>query len=378
MKILFLFPHFLSPGGAANVVLKLAKALQAKGHQVEIFCAKVSADYITENAELKFIQAHIPASNSLLYWCLFPLWQYKINRLLENYKDYIFLPQVLPSNWWAWLYKRKNKNVKIVWYCHEPSAFIHSKAWINAIPNWLMKIGAKMLNPLLKRIDISLERKNNFVVCNSQFTRAMYEKAYNRKGAAVIYPPLLIETTVPEKKKGNYIMTVGRLSKFKNIDLLIQAFRTVNKMFPQLQLVIVGDGEEKQQLIDQVHELGIGNNVLFPGIVSQPDLVALYQKAKITILCSVDEPFGLVPVESMMYSTPVIAHNSGGPKETIIHNETGFLYKDSEDLIKFIATIISMDEEQYQKIQKQCIHHVKKYDLAKTISNLEEVFSIIS
>jgi len=176
MKIIFLFPHFLSPGGAANVVLQFAGALQSGGHQVEICCAKVSKEFRETNPGIQFNELKIPASNSIVYWLFFPFWQLKINRRLNAYKNCILFPHVLPSNWWAWMYKKTHKQAGIVWYCHEPSAFIHSTTWIDAIPVKLMKWGAKLSNPILKRMDITLEKENDAVICNSYFTKGQYER----------------------------------------------------------------------------------------------------------------------------------------------------------------------------------------------------------
>jgi len=377
MKLLFLFPHFQSPGGAANVVLKFAKGLQEKDHLVEILCAKVSEEYISENPNLKFKQLHIPTSNSFFYWLFFPFWQYKINKQLKNYTGYILFPHVLPSNWWAWIFKRKRKDNRIAWYCHEPSAFIHSKPWINAIPNRFMKIGAKLLNPFLKNIDIALERKNDLVICNSNFTKDAYESIYKKEADGVIYPPITIRDILCEQNKEKIILTVGRLSKFKNIDLLLNAFSVIKNIFPDYKLVITGEGEEKENLENITLNLGLQSSVIFTGKVSAENLSDLYKKSRVTILCSRDEPFGLVPVESMMYYTPVIAHNSGGPRETIIHNENGFLYTDKNELITFINQIIEMDQEKYFLMQQRCREKALQYDITKVIEKLESVLSTI-
>jgi len=377
MKLLFLFPHFQSPGGAANVVLKFANGLQAKDHVVEILCAKVSEEYIKENPSLKFKQLYIPTSNSFFYWLLFPFWQYKINKQLKNYTGYILFPHVLPSNWWAWIYKRKGRDIRIAWYCHEPSAFIHSKPWINAIPNRFMKTGAKFLNPFLKNIDTALERKNDLVICNSNFTKNAYENVYKRKADGVIYPPVIIKDILCELSKEKIILTVSRLSKFKNIDFLLHAFSAIKDIFPDYRLVIAGEGEEKENLENIALNLGLQSSVIFKGKVSDEVLSDLYKKSRVTILCSKDEPFGLIPVESMMHYTPVIAHNSGGPRETIIHNETGFLYSDKNELITFIKQIVELNQEKYFLMQQRCREKALHYDTAKVIEKLESVLSTI-
>jgi glycosyltransferase involved in cell wall biosynthesis len=373
MKILFLFPHFLSPGGAANVVLQFARALQAKQHKVIVCCAKVSKEFKQANPDIIFTELKVPASNSFFFWLVFPYWQIKINRQLRVYKEYILFPHVLPSNWWAWLFKRENRNAKIVWYCHEPSAFIHSSTWINAIPIKLMKWGAKILNPFLKKADVTLEKENDAVICNSEFTKKQYQKIYRSKVDAVIYPPCNGYKRF-EKSKENYILTVGRLSKFKNVDFLIKAFKRVSENLAETKLVVVGGGEEKQRLEQLSCDLSLESRVFFKGKVKDDDLALLYQKAKITVICSVEEPFGLVPVESMICSTPVIAHNSGGPKETVLHGITGFLYNDETELTQYIQQVFAMEESGYWQMQQNCIQEATRFDISNSIVQLESVF----
>lgn len=375
MKILFLFPHFLLPGGAANAMTKFASGLQKKGHVVEIICANATPEFLANNSDLKIAQLKIPSSNSFFYWVLLPYWQIKINKVLEKYPDYIFFPQVLPSNWWAWIFKLSHKNQKIVWYCNEPSAFIHSKKWINAIPNYPMRLGAKILRPILKKIDTTLEKQNDLVICNSRFTATEYERCYHKKAGGVIYPPTAIRTVPLEKNKENYIFTVSRLSKFKNVDQLIEAFANVCSAFPEYRLRIAGEGEEKENLEKLVVTKGITEKVEFLGKVSDEELAELYAKARATVLCSQNEPFGLVPIESMMYGTPVIAHKSGGPLETIKNNESGYLYENDSDLPMLLEKMVALDNKDYLEMQKSAQVQARKFDVSMSNKKLELILT---
>jgi glycosyltransferase involved in cell wall biosynthesis len=376
MKIVFVFPHFVSPGGAANVVLQFARALQQRQHSVVICCARISNEFREQNADLVFDELNIPTSNSFEYWLLLFYWQRKVNRRLDKYKDWILFPQVLPSNWWVWMYKRKNKQAKVVWYCHEPSAFIHSKSWINAIPFKAMKWGAKLLNPLLRRMDIELEKEGNIVICNSLFTKEQYKRVYKKDPEAVIYPPCAVKKVALEARKENFILTVARLSRFKKIDVLIRTFERLAKQMPDTRLVIVGDGEEKQVLERLVTTIGLNDRVCFKGSVSQERLEYFYVKARVTVICSRNEPFGLVPIESMMHGTPVIAHNSGGPRETITDGRTGFLYDDEKQLAELIIKIFTMECDRYSSLQRNCIEAAAAYDISNTIVELERTLEM--
>jgi glycosyltransferase involved in cell wall biosynthesis len=376
MKILILFPHFISPGGAAKTLLKYAKELQLKGHQIEIVCAKISKEFLEENSELTFRELHIPVSSSFLYWLLFPFWQIKVNRILKKYKDHVLYAHVLPSNWWAWIFKLTHKDRKIVWHCHEPSAFIHSNTWINAIHNPVMRIGAKLANPILKRLDLYLEKKNDLVYCNSMFVMNQYEKVYHRKANALIYPPIIIKDITPNPYRKKQILSVSRLTKFKQVDVLIDVFFLISHKYPNHKLVIIGEGEETENLKKKILGHKMEHNIQLIGKVSNTVLEEYFLSSKATVMCSENEPFGLVPVESMMYGTPVIAHNSGGPKETILNGKTGFLFNTKNELKESLERILSISDEDYFKIQINCLEHVRIFNLSESINKLDKLFRI--
>ena len=378
MKILFLFPHFILPGGAATVVLQFAKGLQLRGHKVEILCARVSKEVQLANPQLIFKQIKIPVSSSFFYWLFIPFWQTRINRQIRSYENYILFAHVMPSNWWAWMYKRRYRASPIVWYCHDPGAFIHSTEWINAIPNPFMRWGAKFFNPFLKKIDVALEKSNDIVICNSNFIKEQYQKIYSRKANGVIYPPWTPINIEIKNQKQDYIITACRISKFKNIDVLIRTFKIISEDLRGCKLLIAGDGEEKEALQNLTKDLRLESRVSFLGNQTHDQLFSLYQNAKVTVICSVNEPFGLVPIESMMCGTPVIAHNSGGPRETVIHNQNGFLYNNETELVQFVKRIFLMEKEQYFQMQKKCLAEVVKYDLSRSIIQLESIFQTMT
>lgn len=369
-KIIFLFPHFLLPGGAANVVLNLAQALQNKKYNVVILSAGIRKEIEKNYPHLNFETLKIPYSNSLRYWLFLPFWQKRINKKITSYGKCILFPHVLPSNWWAWFYKKKHPKQKIIWFAHEPSAFIHIKKWINSISGFTKRVGAKALNPFLRYVDINLEKQSDLVVCNSKYSAQEYKRIYKRKTNGIIYPPVTI--SIPEKlpTKEKIIFTVSRLSKFKNVDYLINSFTKITKEFPDYKLYIAGEGEEKENLQNLANKLKIEKQIKFLGKTSDKQLHELYAKAQYTVLCSKNEPFGLVPIESMIFGTPVIAHNSGGPQETILDNRTGFLFETKNDLTKKLDFALSINPKEYTTMQIQCKKRAKRYNISNAVYKL--------
>ena len=112
-------------------------------------------------------------------------------------------------------------------------------------------------------------------------------------------------------KGENLILFAGKMTRFKGIDILLDAAATYEEERPNAMTVLAGDGEERANLEAQAEELGL-KRVHFIGNISQDQLADLYCVADIDLVPSRREPFGLVAVEAMACGTPVVAANEGG------------------------------------------------------------------
>jgi glycosyltransferase involved in cell wall biosynthesis len=335
--IVILHPHFTMPGGAGRVALELGKRL-AKNRRVVVIAQKINQEYIEAYPEIKFESINGPVTSSLRFWLLIPYWQWRTSQRIDQYArrgEIVIFPQVFPSNWLGLYYKKRHPKIKCVLFCHEPSAFIHIEKWRKAIQSPFKRFLANTLAPILSVIDKDLTRRADEMFVNSVYGQQLAEEIYQRKGV-IVYPGVDLERfkPVPYTQKEDYILTVSHLSKFKNIDILIEAFA---KLKLATQLYIIGEGEEKENLEKLAKRLEVQDRVQFFSEVSDADLANFYAKAKLFVLCSQNEPFGLVPVEAMASGTPVIADRSGGPMETVIDGKTGRLI---ECRIKNLSTCI--------------------------------------
>lgn len=316
-RILILFPHMVVPGGALTYVLKLAEFLVQKGATVGIVTMRHDTASFPVPEGIEVLSVNGPLTSSMAYWCLFPFWQKKIERIIDQWRPDALLPQVFPSNWWGWLYRR-NHQVPLLWICHEPSAFIHSDAWIEALkPRWKSLL-ARMLRPALSHLDRSLSVNTDLVAANSRFTASAVERVYGLHCAAVAYPPVDASFFTPgNDERDEAIITVAALSKFKRVDFLLRVFARVLQSHPRLTYHIVGQGDEAVRLQEFALSLGIGDKVVFHGAVRPEQLRDLYRRSLLFLHGGIDEPFGMAPLEGIACGTPVIAHNSGGPTEYI-------------------------------------------------------------
>lgn len=144
------------------------------------------------------------------------------------------------------------------------------------------------------------------LIANSQFTAQRIWKYYRRE-ATVIYPPVDVDSFEFCEQKEDYFLTVSRLVYYKQVEILVQAFR----LLPDQRLVVVGDGPMYEQL-----ERTKPQNVTLLGRQSGAELVRSMQHAR-GLLYAAKEDFGIVPVEAQACGTPVIAFGEGGALETV-------------------------------------------------------------
>ncbi len=125
------------------------------------------------------------------------------------------------------------------------------------------------------------------------------------------------------KKATPQLIIVGRIEKIKGHSYLLEAMPSVVKEFPSVQLLVIGNGTEKETLNAKAKDLGIENNISFLGF--QKDPYSYIAGSDIIILPSLYEPFGLVFIEAFALKTPVIAFDVQACNEIIVNNETGVL-----------------------------------------------------
>lgn len=207
--------------------------------------------------------------------------------------------------------------------------------------NWLKRLYGHIVGPGLRAYDFIGSQRPDILVANSQETQKRIQKYY-RRDSYVLYPPIFdphvrIEDKLAHTK--DYFITVNRLTRPKHIDVLI---RCANKA--QRKLIIVGKGKE----LGALKKLA-GPTVHFAGEVTDRERNELLMGARGFLFASVDEEFGMAPVEAMMYGVPVIAYASGGVKETVIHKKSGILI-DSLSVQSFVSAFADFDTIPYEEL----------------------------
>jgi len=137
-------------------------------------------------------------------------------------------------------------------------------------------------------------------------------------------------------KDWNLLLFVGRLTWVKSIRNLVQALPVVLKEYPKTKLVILGKGEEQQDISEMASRLAVKENVICRfEFVPEDERILHYASADVCIFPSVYEPFGIVSLEAMAMEKPIVvgAHGVVGFREQVVAsgpNQTG-IHVNGED-----------------------------------------------
>lgn len=129
----------------------------------------------------------------------------------------------------------------------------------------------------------------------------------------------------PEGKSGCKLLYVGRIKRYKGLDVILKAAARLKNDFPDLELQIAGSGDDVPRLKGLARDLGMEGWTRFLGFVSEAEKVDLYGQARVVVNSSLKEGWGLTSIEANACGTPVVAADVPGLCDSVRHGETGFL-----------------------------------------------------
>lgn len=156
------------------------------------------------------------------------------------------------------------------------------------------------------------------------------------------------------------ILSVGRLHREKDFPNLLQAFGIACNRYPELRLIIVGEGEERPALEAKVKQMGLDHNVDMPGFRKNP--WAFMRRASVFVSSSLWEGFGNVHVEALGCGCPVVSTNSPGPAEILHNGRFGRLVPRSDylALADAIIEVLEAPRESERLVGRAMEFHINK------------------
>lgn len=180
------------------------------------------------------------------------------------------------------------------------------------------------------------------------------------------------------------ILFVGRLVEQKGAEFLIRAGGEVQKQFPDVELVLIGDGPLRKELealarqsLRRYSFLGVQTPGEVRDWMNRASIVCV---PSVTMLSGETEGFGMVCVEAQAVGKPVVAFNCGAISETIRHEKTGFMAaeRDWQSLAQYLATLLKNAElrERFGRAGREVV--VREFNLEHCTRHLEGIYGMVS
>lgn len=179
---------------------------------------------------------------------------------------------------------------------------------------------------------------------------------------------------IPEGNK--VLLFVGRLTREKNLEFLIQAFHALKATMPHTTLVLTAQGPLEHDLKKLVLELGLSlqEDVIFTGALPFETLVNVYTSADLFVFSSLTETQGLVLIEAMASGIPVVAVAANGVQDMVDHGVNGILT--SCDIQEFAGAIrlILEDKQMYSSFQANALKKADMLSASNMALKMEELY----
>lgn len=139
------------------------------------------------------------------------------------------------------------------------------------------------------------------------------------------------------------LLYVGRLKRYKRVDLVLRALSVMKERGACATLLIAGKGDDESRLRGLVSKLGLGEDVSFLGYVGEEEKVRLFRRSWIHVLTSPKEGWGISAMEAAACGTPTVASDSPGLRDAVKGGETGLLVRhgDVEALADTLADLLA-------------------------------------
>lgn len=372
MKKILMLNYEFPPlgGGGGRVSFSLAKGFKKKGYEVDVITSKYSGlpklehiDGINIYRVIIFGREKEQTSTFLsMFSFLFSGFLCSIRLCAKNRYDFINTHFVLPTGPLGFLLS-KIFHIKNILSLHGGDIYDPSKKSSPHNHSYLRLIVSFLLNRSDQIVAQSTNTRENAIkYCNPQKDIKIIPLAYE---PFVINPISRKELNLSDEKK--YLISVGRLVKRKGFEYLIGCLKLLDD---NVELLIIGDGNEKKRLSDLAYKLHLKDKVHFLGQISEEKKFQYLSNADIYVLSSLHEGFGIVLQEAMQVGLPIVSTNHGGQVDIVKHNVNGLLVERChvQGLADGIEKLLN-NRKLYQRISQNNRSALYKYNIHTIIDN---------
>ena len=172
------------------------------------------------------------------------------------------------------------------------------------------------------------------------------------------------------------IISIGRLAKEKSIDVVIGALPKLIEKLPDLKMVIVGEGNEMENLSNFAESIGVREHIIFTGGKPWKEIGKYYQLGNVFCSASVSETQGLTFAEAMAAGVPVVAKKDECIENIIDNNVTGLLFESNEDLPHLLYRVLT-DKALSSRLSEASVEAMKALSVESFVDHVEQLYQDI-
>ncbi|MGU8323979.1 glycosyltransferase [Clostridium perfringens] len=360
-KVMFMIPN-LKGGGAEKVLVDILNNINKKKFEITLILLQNDGVFINELSEgidIKFLNK----KGKLIE---------KIQTILIKYLPSLFYRIKIREKYDVEVAFLEGKAAKLISKSNNKSS--RKFVWIHTDLknfNWIKNIFFS------KKDEEKCYSKFNDIVFVSNESKDAFENIYyNKSKKHVIYNPIIDKDIISksinytlEKKDSLNLVSVGRLVKVKGFDRLIKIHSKIVKEYPH-NLIIVGDGIEKENLIKLIENLNVNESVKLVGFKKNP--YPYIRQSDIYICSSYAEGFSLSVLEAVILKKAILSMDVTGPREILDFGEYGVLCKDESELEKNLKDLLN-NREKIKYYENRSAILSKKFNYKRIIKQIENL-----
>ena len=384
-KILFVIWSFTAGGGAEKILANICNNMDESKYEISILEMEnfdVRKEFVKDNIK---VLKPISRINNKAYFSKKSKFMQIVSRIrIKILKLMLYnTPKILRK-----IILKEKYDIEIAFNYYMPSIFVAASSdkikkvtWVhssiedlNYIENEDKSIKRKYL-----RQKEAFKNMNKIVAISNRTRKSILDiyPEYENKIISInngfdfnLIRKLSLEE-VKYKKSKSLIVAVGRLVEQKNFNLLIDVAKILNERMVECEILILGDGEQREMLDKKIKELNLKKMVKLMGYIKNP--YPYMREADVFCLTSLAEGFPTVIAESLALDCPFVSTRVAGVDELSGYGKCGIVVENKKESIANALINIIENEELKKSMAKNCKNIINQYTIKNQIENIEKM-----
>lgn len=360
MKILYVITG-LTVGGAEIVTIDIANGMAERGHTVKLVALNNRDELsgrILPSVEVSTLNmGKSPLSFVQSAW--------KLRKVIKAFRPDVVHANMVHANIFTRLVRLFTRMPLLISSAHSNNEGGALRMWAYRLTDFLSDINTNVSDGAL-----------DWFVKNKWFSKKKSISVYNGINLDKFHRDATNRLAIREKyniaSTDFLFLFVGRLIDLKDIPNLIKAFGIVSTQVDNVRLLIVGDGEVREEMEQMASEMPFASKITFAGKQTQTN--DYYNAADCFVLSSECEGFGMVLVEAMACGLPVVATDAGGCLEVVGDRQYVAEPKDSEQLAKIMLSVVKLAPEDLARLKETNSQRSSKFSLQTILDRWEKIY----